>query len=94
MQNKKAFFIAVFASFERLLYGYQQGVLGQALVMPGFIAAFPTVHNSSAATGWGGALTSGILCEVFSRKHTLLWGAMWMTLGSYLAAGAVVNSPA
>ena len=39
-------------------------------------------------------MTSGILCEVFSRKHTLLWGAMWMILGSYLAAGAVVNQPA
>ncbi|KAK4610312.1 hypothetical protein CLAFUW4_13634 [Fulvia fulva] len=40
MQNKKAFFIAVFASFERLLYGYQQGVLGQALVMPGFVRIY------------------------------------------------------
>jgi hypothetical protein len=28
MENKKAFFIAVFASFGGLLYGYQQGVLG------------------------------------------------------------------
>ncbi|KAI5357700.1 Putative major facilitator, sugar transporter, major facilitator superfamily [Septoria linicola] len=104
MQNKRAFFIAVFASFGGLLYGYQQGVLGQALVMPAFIDDFPTIHNSSGATGWltsilqlggwGGALTSGILCEVFSRKHTLFWGAMWMVLGSYLAAGAVVNQPA
>ncbi|KAK3615934.1 hypothetical protein LTR56_026299 [Elasticomyces elasticus] len=104
MQNKRAFFIAIFASFGGLLYGYQQGVLGQALVMPAFIHDFPTVHASASSTGWLtsilqlggwiGALTSGILCEVFSRKHTLFWGAMWMILGSYLAAGAVVNEPA
>lgn len=65
------------------------------------IDAFPTVHISAGATGWltcilhlggwGGALTSGVFCEVFSRKHTLFWGSMWMILGSYLAAGAVVG---
>ncbi|KAK5677780.1 hypothetical protein LTS10_009663 [Elasticomyces elasticus] len=70
MQNKRAFFIAIFASSTGWLTSILQ--LG----------------------GWIGALTSGILCEVFSRKHTLFWGAMWMILGSYLAAGAVVNEPA
>lgn len=72
--------------------------------MPAFIHDFPSVHNSASATGWltsilqlggwGGALTSGILCEVFSRKHTLAWGSFWMILGSYLAAGAVADTPA
>ncbi|KAK5122853.1 hypothetical protein LTR85_003768 [Meristemomyces frigidus] len=104
MDNKKAFFVAIFASFGGLLYGYQQGVLGQALVMPAFKADFPTVVASSGATGWltsilqlggwGGALTSGVFCEVFSRKHTIFWGAMWMILGSYLCAGAVTGQPA
>lgn len=98
MENKKAFFIAVFASFGGLLYGYQQGVLGQALVMPAFQAQFPSIHNSASATGWltsilqlggwAGALTSGVLCEVFSRKYTIFCGSLWMILGSYLAAGA------
>ncbi len=78
--------------FGGLLYGYQQGVLGQALVMPAFIHDFPTVHASSGATGWltsilqlggwGGALASGVLCEIFSRKHTIFYGAIWMILGS------------
>jgi MFS family permease len=87
-----------------LLYGYQQGVLGQALVMPAFQHAFPGIHASSTATGWltsilqlggwAGALLSGVLCEVWSRKHTILWGSLWMILGSYLAAGAVSNEDA
>ena len=85
-------------SFGGLLYGYQQGVLGQALVMDSFIKKFPSIHNSSSATGWltsilqlggwAGALSSGILSEVFSRKHTIFVGALWAILGSFLCAGA------
>ena len=98
MDNKRALWIAIFASFGGLLYGYQQGVLGQALVMPAFIDKFPAIHASSAAQGWltsilqlGGLLgasTSGILCEVFSRKHTIALASLWVILGSYLCAGA------
>lgn len=38
--------------------------------------------------GWFGAITSGISCEIFSRKRTIFLGAMWIILGSYLTAGA------
>ncbi|THW40772.1 general substrate transporter [Aureobasidium pullulans] len=102
MDNKHAFFIAIFASFGGLLYGYQQGVLGQALVMPAFIDQFPDIHNSATATGWLtsilqlggwlGALTSGVLCEVFSRKHSIAAASLWVILGSYLCAGATNSS--
>ncbi|KAI5244708.1 general substrate transporter [Aureobasidium subglaciale] len=102
MDNKHAFFIAIFASFGGLLYGYQQGVLGQALVMPAFIEQFPDVHNSATATGWLtsilqlggwlGAITSGVLCEVFSRKHSIAAASLWVILGSYLCAGASNSS--
>lgn len=81
-----------------LLYGYQQGVLGQALVMPAFQRQFPHIASSSDAKGWltsilqlggwAGALSAGILCEIFSRKHTIFGGALWVILGSYLTAGA------
>ncbi|VUC25263.1 unnamed protein product [Clonostachys rosea] len=91
-------FIALFASFGGLLYGYQQGVLGQALVMTAFEAKFPYITTDSNAKGWltsilqlggwAGALSAGILCEVFSRKHTIFGGAVWVILGSYLTAGA------
>ncbi|KAL2283941.1 hypothetical protein FJTKL_09191 [Diaporthe vaccinii] len=90
--------IALFASFGGLLYGYQQGVLGQALVMPAFQRKFPHIASSSDAKGWltsilqlggwAGALSAGILCEVGSRKHTIFGGALWVILGSYLTAGA------
>ncbi|KAK4899543.1 hypothetical protein LTR27_003276 [Elasticomyces elasticus] len=100
--NMAAVGVAVFASFGGLLYGYQQGVLGQALVMNSFIRQFPDVHNSATATGWltsilqlggwAGALFSGVLSEVFSRKHTIFAGAVWSVLGSYLCAGASTSA--
>lgn len=81
-----------------LLYGYQQGVLGQALVMPHFQQTFPDIARSSSSQGWltsilqlggwAGALSAGVLCEIFSRKHTIFGGAVWVIFGSYLTAGA------
>lgn len=66
--------------------------------MPAFQRVFPDVASSSNAKGWltsilqlggwAGALSAGILCEVFSRKHTIFGGALWVILGSALTAGA------
>ncbi|OCL05260.1 quinate permease [Glonium stellatum] len=97
-KNKKVFLIAVFASFGGLLYGYQQGVLGQAVVMTAFKQKFPDVTANPSKLGWltsvlqlggwVGSLSAGVFGEVFSRKHTMLAGALWVVLGSFLAAGA------
>lgn len=100
-----AFFLLMYVLFVGqggYLYGYQQGVLGQALVMTSFLKKFPSIaHNEGAQGwltsilqlgGWIGSLTSGILCEVFSRKITLFSGALWVVLGSYLTAGASTPS--
>ncbi|KAJ5106608.1 hypothetical protein N7456_003283 [Penicillium angulare] len=86
------------ASFGGLEYGYQQGVISQALVMSRFKSDFPDIVNSSSATGWLtsilqlggwiGSLSAGILAEVFTRKHTILSGGLWVILGSFLCAGA------
>jgi MFS family permease len=38
--------------------------------------------------GWFGALAAGVFSEVYSRKHTIFGGALWVILGSYLTAGA------
>ncbi|GJC97856.1 quinate permease [Colletotrichum higginsianum] len=94
----KILYIALFASFGGLLYGYQQGVLGQALVMHSFGRAFPAIYDDPAAQGWLtsvlqlggwlGAVSSGVFCEVFSRKRTIFFGSIWVVLGSYLTAGA------
>ncbi|KAF3762041.1 general substrate transporter [Cryphonectria parasitica EP155] len=94
----KILYIALFASFGGLLYGYQQGVLGQALVMNSFQRSFPSIAADPTAQGWLtsvlqlggwlGAVSSGVFCEVFSRKRTIFSGAIWVILGSYLTAGA------
>ncbi|KAG9609158.1 hypothetical protein KCU77_g16189, partial [Aureobasidium melanogenum] len=50
--NPKILFIALFASLGGFEYGYQQGVLGQSLVMTRFTENFPSVVKSAGATGW------------------------------------------
>jgi MFS family permease len=89
-----------FGGFE---YGYQQGVLGQSLVMTRFVDNFPSVVKSSSATGWltsvlqlGGILGSvsaGVFGEVFSRKYTMFSACCWLILGSYLYCGATYHRP-
>lgn len=79
-------------------YGYQQGVLGQSLVMTRFKDNFPSVVNSSSATGWltsvlqlggiVGSLSAGVLGEIISRKYTMFIACLWVILGSYLYVGA------
>lgn len=59
---------------------------------------FPNIANDAGAKGWLtsilqlggwiGALTCGILCEIYGRKRTLFFGALWVILGSFLCAGA------
>ena len=82
-------------------YGYQQGVLGQALVMFRFQANFPSVTASTAATGWLtsilqlggllGSLTAGTLSDIISRKYTMFIACLWVILGSFLYIGASDN---
>ncbi|GAB1202524.1 hypothetical protein APSETT445_001141 [Aspergillus pseudonomiae] len=102
--NPKVLFIAFFASFGGFEYGYQQGVLGQSLVMTRFKENFPSVVDSSTATGWltsilqlggvVGSLSAGVLGEIFSRKYTMFVACCWVILGSYLYVGATNGNPA
>ncbi|KAF7560861.1 hypothetical protein G7046_g3286 [Stylonectria norvegica] len=102
--NPKIIFIAFFASLGGFEYGYQQGVLGQSLVMARFVDNFPTVVQSSSATGWLtsvlqlggilGAIAAGVLSEIISRKYTMFVACCWVILGSYLYVGATFHAPA
>ncbi|KAH7311317.1 quinate permease [Stachybotrys elegans] len=115
LSNPRLIIIAFFASipeqhvdysvsFGGFEYGYQQGVLGQSLVMHRFMDNFPSVVGSSSAKGWLtsilqlggilGSLTAGIFGEVFSRKHTMFSACCWVVLGSYLYIGASYHNPA
>lgn len=103
-ENPKVLFIAFFASLGGFEYGYQQGVLGQSLVMTRFTENFPSVVESSSATGWLtsilqlggilGSLSAGVLGELISRKYTMFIACCWVILGSYLYVGATVGAPA
>ncbi|THZ78356.1 general substrate transporter [Aureobasidium pullulans] len=102
--NPKVLFIALFASLGGFEYGYQQGVLGQSLVMTRFTENFPSVVKSAGATGWLtsilqlggllGSLTAGILSELISRKYTMFVACCWVVLGSFLYVGAQSGTPA
>ncbi|KAJ9133708.1 quinate permease protein [Pleurostoma richardsiae] len=101
--NPKLIVIALFASIGGFEYGYQQGVLGQSLVMYRFTDNFPSVVASSSATGWltsilqlggiVGSLSAGVLGEIFSRKYTMFSACCWVVLGSYLYCGATYHRP-
>ncbi|KZM18452.1 uncharacterized protein EKO05_0001336 [Ascochyta rabiei] len=103
-KNPKILIIAFFASFGGFEYGYQQGVLGQSLVMTRFKDNFPSVIESASATGWLtsilqlggiiGSLSAGVFGEVFSRKYTMFSACCWVVLGSYLYIGASHHNPA
>jgi MFS family permease len=71
--------------------------------MTRFTANFPSVIQSSSATGWLtsvlqlggiiGSLSAGILGEIFSRKYTMFFACLWVILGSYLYIGASDGHP-
>lgn len=71
--------------------------------MTRFTGNFPSVVQSSSATGWLtsvlqlggilGSLSAGILGEIFSRKYTMFFACLWVILGSYLYIGAHAGSP-
>ncbi|CCT72661.1 related to quinate transport protein [Fusarium fujikuroi] len=102
-ENPKVVFIAFFASLGGFEYGYQQGVLGQSLVMTRFTQNFPSVVESSSATGWLtsilqlggilGSLSAGVSSELISRKYTMFIACLWVVLGSYLYVGATAGNP-
>ncbi|KAF2108571.1 quinate permease [Lophiotrema nucula] len=103
LHNPKLLVIAFFASFGGFEYGYQQGVLGQSLVMTRFVDNFPSVVKSSSATGWLtsilqlggilGSLSAGVFGEIFSRKYTMFMACLFVILGSYLYVGASYHKP-
>jgi MFS family permease len=69
-----------------------------------FTENFPTVVESSTATGWltsilqlgglFGSLAAGVLSEIISRKYTMFVACCWVILGSFLYVGAQPGVPA
>lgn len=71
--------------------------------MSRFVHNFPTVVESSSATGWLtsilqlggilGSLSAGVASELLSRKYTMFIACCWVVAGSYLYVGATEGKP-
>ncbi|KAF2183687.1 quinate permease [Zopfia rhizophila CBS 207.26] len=87
LHNPKLIVIAFFASFGGFEYGYQQGVLGQSLVMHRFVDNFPSVVKSSSATGW---LTS--ILQLGGIIGSLSAGVFGLGVGTFSGVGPLYNA--
>ncbi|KAL1406129.1 hypothetical protein Q8F55_007812 [Vanrija albida] len=100
LKNKRLFGISMVTALGGLNYGYEQGAYGQCLVMPSFKAhgAFDRIIHDSGYKGWTvailglggwvGALINGYCCDRFSRRWSILGGAIVCLVGAILTAAA------
>lgn len=89
------FLVSVFASIGSILYGYDLGVIAEAIASENFIDLFhPTAAQSgavvSAFTGGAfvGAGLAGPVGDLLGRRWTILIGAVIFLLGGGLQTGA------
>ncbi|PCH36570.1 general substrate transporter [Wolfiporia cocos MD-104 SS10] len=95
LHNRTALASALFVSIGGLLFGYDQGVVANVLVMPAFVARWPIgawekgVLTAALELGsLAGALTSGVLADRYSRRTSILTACIVFCLGSTLQTGA------
>ncbi|KAL8292403.1 hypothetical protein RQP46_001015 [Phenoliferia psychrophenolica] len=96
--DKKILGIASMASFGGFLFGFDQGVVGNVLVIESFGAHFPAVYMDSSRKGWfvstlllaawAGSLINGPFCDKFGRKNCIMFQLILFMLGGALQAGA------
>ncbi|GFZ51224.1 hypothetical protein JCM24511_08982 [Saitozyma sp. JCM 24511] len=94
--------ITLLATLGGFLFGYDQGVVGNVLVLESFGAKFPRVYSDSGIKGWVvstlllgawlGSLLSGPICDRFGRKRTIMFQVLLFLLGSALQTGAQAES--
>ncbi|KAI9574868.1 general substrate transporter [Boletus coccyginus] len=95
LRNRYAVGCAIFASIGGLSFGYDQGVIANILVMRDFLTRWPVgpweKGLMTAALELGalfGALSSGILADKYSRRHSIFLASAIFCLGSGLQSGA------
>jgi MFS family permease len=83
--------VCVFASLGSVLYGYDLGVIAEAIASPSLVNAFNVDATKSGAitsvfTGGAffGAIFGGPLGDYAGRKITILVGAVIFLLGGYV----------
>ena len=90
------FLVCVFASLGSVLYGYDLGVIAEAIASPSLISEFNVGSTESGAitavfTGGAffGAIAAGPLGDMAGRKYTIFVGALVFLLGGYVSPGDV-----
>jgi sugar porter (SP) family MFS transporter len=98
VENKRVFFLAVFASLGGLLYGYNQGVFSSVLPMYSFVSQIGDDAVDPGKKGWlvailelgawFGVLCSGYLADRLSRKRTIMLAVVVFCIGVIVQTSA------
>jgi hypothetical protein len=101
IKNSKVFSIALFACLGGVLYGYNQGMFSGILAMPSFGAQTDGYIDNASQKGWltailelgawFGALFSGFVAEVLSRKYGILLATSVFIIGVVVQTTAIVG---
>ncbi|KAJ7288855.1 MFS monosaccharide transporter [Mycena rebaudengoi] len=88
-RNYYAFLCAIFASIGGLSFGYDQGVIANVLVMEDFMRRWPVTPLQKGALtavlelgALFGALSSGLLADRYSRRHSIFAACVVFIIGS------------
>ncbi|KZP25298.1 general substrate transporter [Athelia psychrophila] len=102
LENTFVLGVTCFATLGGFLFGYDQGVVGNILVLESFGAAFPDIYMNASLKGWFvstlllaawfGSLVNGPICDKIGRKRNIMCNVIVFLLGSGLQTGAM--SPA
>ncbi|KAF2844584.1 general substrate transporter [Plenodomus tracheiphilus IPT5] len=101
VKNFKVFRIALFACLGGVLYGYNQGMFSGILAMPSFGAQTDGYIDNPTQKGWltailelgawFGAILSGFLAEVASRKYGILTATGVFIMGVVVQITAIAG---
>ena len=99
IKDRRALLITFFASIGGFLFGYDQGVVSNILVLESFGATFPRVYSDADFKGWTvsslllaawfGSLVVSYPTDKIGRKRTISLSCIVFTIGSALQAGAI-----
>jgi sugar porter (SP) family MFS transporter len=101
LKNWKVARIAAFACIGGVLYGYNQGMFSGILAMPAFGKHMDGILENSTQKGWltailelgawVGAILSGFIAEVCSRKYGVLIATSFFVLGVIVQASSIAG---
>jgi len=101
VKNRKVFSIALFACLGGVLYGYNQGMFSGILAMPSFGKQTDGYIDNPSQKGWltailelgawFGAVMSGFLAEVASRKYGILTATAVFIIGVVVQITSIVG---